>query len=252
MNNSELGAYFSDELTFEEVEKKISENPVMIIPIGGLEPIGNRIPLGIINKITIHIAEKVALKNQCLCAPLLTYGYTTPFSSFEGAFAVKRNIMESMLRELVRDSLQWGIKKVLFINITTIPADFFPGFVKKLKFRNFESKSISFFDLQNNSDIRKDLLGNKKSDIRLEKALISLALSLKLITKDAIADDVTENAKDYSKWRRRGRDPQLLKKKFPSGQIDPLLINCTAEEGNILLNKITDSCCNLISEEDIN
>ncbi len=249
MINSELGTCFSDELTFEEVKKKISENPIMIIPVGGLEPIGNKIPLGIINKITVQIAESLAIQNSCLCAPIISYGYTTPFSSFEGAYAVKRNIMESMLRELVRDSLQWGIKKILFINLTTIPADFFSGFIKKLKFKNFESKSISFFDLQNNRDVRKDFLGNKKSDIRLEKALISLALSLKLINKDAIANGVQENTPDYSKWRRRGRDPQLLKKKFPKGQIDSTLINCSEEEGDILLKKITDSCCNLISEE---
>lgn len=248
MMNSESGVIFSDELSFEEFKNKISDNPTLIIPVGGYEPLGENIPLGIINKVTESVAEAVAKKVNCLSAPLLNYGYSTPFSSFEGNFTIKRNIFESVLRNMIWDTLGWGVCKILIINFTTIPSDFFQRVIKSaLKRGNI--KSVEIFDFQNSKEIRYLVLEDKKDDIRLEKAILSLALSLGLLDNKNIESNNFNNKSQYSKWRRRGRDPELFKKLFPQGIVCSDIKNCSVEEGEDLLEKITSICIKLLAKE---
>lgn len=251
MSKSDLGLIFSDEMTFDEVEEKVSGNPVLIIPLGGFEPLGNQIPLGLINSITKEVAYRIAIENECISAPVVNFGYTVPFSSFEGVFAVKKNIMESMVRNLVIESSRWGIKKILLLNFTTIPSDFFSQLEKSIK-KKLSLEKLSFFDFQNDLSIRKLLLDNKKNDIRLEKAILSIALCLNLIKADKIESCKEDKKDEYSKWRRRGRDPELFRKKFPGGTVCTDLNNCSIAEGESLLEEIAKRCHELLSVEGCN
>lgn len=251
MIKEDVGAHFSDELSFEEIEKRLSEKSTLIIPLGGLEPLGSEVPSGIINQITLNIAKETAIEHNCLSAPLISYGFITPFSSFGGSFSVKRSIMESMIRNIVKESILWGVKKILFINLTTVPSDFFPRLLKCLVKKTGKCK-ISYFDFQNDKEFRKNILGNNKSDIRLDMALLSMALAKNLINKEKIDVNPNENKDEYSRWRRRGRDPELFRKKFPVGLVASNLDECSAEEGENLFKKITSECYRLISSEGCN
>lgn len=250
MIKSELGAYISDEMSFDDIADKIKEKPVLIIPIGGFEPLGDDIPIGLMNNVLQEITELVATENNCLSAPLMKYGFSTPFSAFSGAFSMKRNIFESVLRNIVFDSLRWGFKKILFINLSTIPSDFFPRLLKSLS-KKVNVNNVLFFDFQNNKKVRQKAFGNQKNDMRMEHEILSLALKFKLIESDDINSNDNNDSKVYSKWRRRGRDPELFKKKYPKGTVNSNLDECSIEEGDSFLKLITDACSTLISCEGI-
>lgn len=248
MMTSGRGEFITDEMSFQDIEVITKDKSTLIIPIGGFEPLGNDVPIGLVNDILQRITEMVVKENCCLSAPLIKYGYSTPFSAFSGAFSVKRNILESMLRSIVTDSFKWGFKKILFINLTTIPADFFPRLIKSIS-KKIDTTNILFFDFQNNNAIRKRAFGNQKNDMRLEQALLSLALKFELLKNDDIISGDNKDQKYYSQWKRRGRDPQLFRKKYPKGLVSQSLKGCSIEEGEIFLKLIIDTCGTLIAGE---
>lgn len=250
MINEETSSFCLEDLSFSEISSKISENPSIILPIGGLEPLGSNMPLGVLNLITENVVSLIAKKSKTLYAPVYNYGNTTGFSAFEGVLGIKRSTFESSLRNMVNDCRKWGIERILIFAMGTISSDLLPVIVKKIKKKHGENIEIDIFDFQNNRDFKNEILGNARSDARMEKSLLSLALYFnKKYDSENIEKYNNKNSDIYSRWNRRGKDPELFRKYFPKSITTSESMDCSTEEGENLLNKLADYCSKLLDRK---
>ncbi len=102
-------------LSFAEVASAVEQNPTVVIPLGGLEPIGG-FPLGFPSDVVGRIATAVAQRQQSLCAPVIEYGFATPFKAFDGVLGMRRSTIENALADIFRAAQGWGVTRIIVVD----------------------------------------------------------------------------------------------------------------------------------------
>ena len=110
--------YYIPSLTFKEIEEKVSRVPALIVPIGGMEPVGEKGTLGVVPECIMAISACLAERCDVLLQPLLPYSNTTSFRAFGGSIGVKKSSYESFITHIIKDSAAWGIKHLFILDGT--------------------------------------------------------------------------------------------------------------------------------------
>ncbi len=208
-------------LTFSEIEKRVETIPAVILPVGGMEPVGEWCALGAVNKITHSISETISNNCSVLLQPVLLYGNTTSFRAFGGSSGVKKNIFESLITGIVKDCASWGIKHIFIIDGTCNSYPTLQKVVKRVSKNKKMAVDIHIFNWQREEKVRnlisKQLKGNELS--RTEFGILSMISHLnpsmirknkgRKKAKSLCTDDV------YRKWYKLGQDPDKFRKLFP-------------------------------------
>ena len=120
-NNSIFSGTMAD-MTFDEIEKYIEKEAVVLFPIGVIEEHGPHLPLGtdiyLAYSILKHTQTELSKMNiTSIIAPPFYWGINVATGSFTGSFTVKEETMKVVLKDTVECLDKWGFKKVFFLNV---------------------------------------------------------------------------------------------------------------------------------------
>jgi creatinine amidohydrolase/Fe(II)-dependent formamide hydrolase-like protein len=113
------GGYLWAELTWPEVEARLKEMDVAILPVGSIEQHGPHLPLDT----DAFDAEYLALRIADACSdpkplvlPLLPYGVSYEHSEFKGTIGVNNDTLAVLVYEIGMNCARNGVNKLVIIN----------------------------------------------------------------------------------------------------------------------------------------
>jgi creatinine amidohydrolase len=118
------------ELTTVELDALLADGPtpVLLLPIGAVEPHGPHAPLGTDVLIATAICERTAraLRGdqhvRALVLPALPFGVTRYAAAFRGAVSVRAGTLTSLIVELCASLAQDGLRRIVLVNHHFEPA----------------------------------------------------------------------------------------------------------------------------------
>ncbi len=242
-------------LSFEEIERRISVSPALLLPIGGLEPVSTQCSLGIVNEVTSFVTDRISERCGILKAPLLSYSNTTAYKAFGGSVGIKKNIFESLIVNMVNESSSWGIRKLFIFDGTFGSFDLLQKSIARIEKRRTNKVSVYLFNWQREETIRsfvaKNLDGRELG--RSEFGIMSMAayfkpflirpLSDKKKQKKSFDEDV------FKRWQKRGEDPHKFRKLFPTCSTSFIKNEVDPKFGKSLFDLIVDFYGNSIIDK---
>jgi creatinine amidohydrolase len=109
------------ELSWVEYQRRLSENAIVIVPVGSLEQHGHHLPLGVDMLLANAIAERVAHRIDALVAPGIPYGYksqprTGGGDHFPGTTGLDGATLTGVVRDVIRQLARHGAKKIAIVD----------------------------------------------------------------------------------------------------------------------------------------
>ncbi len=105
-----------DEYTYPEIESKIKENPLVILPIGSVEAHGHHLPLGTDMFQPLWIAEGLARKLNAIILPPIHYGWTDSLASFPGTISIGFDTLKNLVADILQTVVKQGIRRVMVLS----------------------------------------------------------------------------------------------------------------------------------------
>jgi len=261
-------AYRVDLLTHGQAFERLAARPAVILPLGGCEPFGGAGPIGVETLCAARISDELSVRCRVLAAPPLPFGCSTPFISFHGASGVKPRTFINMLCDIIHAYALQGAARVFLVNAA--PFNKTPALeaAKRIE-KKYGGVKVFVFDVNtlagtvnntggvdnvnavNNSRNNKDNTDYRAD--RADAALLAIAAYLgqepvnvdtSVIDKSGINPTGRKSvtADQYRAWKKRGADPQKLRKLFPEGLLLPSdgggLIDITPQRGKELFDRV--------------
>jgi creatinine amidohydrolase len=104
------------DLDSRSLERRVRENPIVIVPVGALEAHGPHLPLGADQIQAESTAEALATRIGALVAPTLPYGNCAGTRPFPGTVSVSIGALSRFTRELVEELGRTGFRRVLILS----------------------------------------------------------------------------------------------------------------------------------------
>ncbi len=104
------------EMDSRSFERRIRENPVVIVPVGALEAHGPHLPLGSDQIQAEATAEALAERVEALVAPTLPYGSCAGTRPFPGTVSLSLGTLSAVTRELLSELARAGARRVLVLS----------------------------------------------------------------------------------------------------------------------------------------
>ncbi len=101
-------------LTWEELKSSAGKPAILVF--GATEAHGRHMPLDTDTLIPNEIALRVAEKTGALVLPAVPYGHCHSLSVFPGTINIRPDVLESLARELVSETVRNGFRKILILN----------------------------------------------------------------------------------------------------------------------------------------
>ncbi len=105
-----------NEMTWMEIRDLLSEEPVVIQPVGSTEQHGPHLPLQTDICSAYEVARAVEARTGCLVAPPLPYGYSETWQTFPGTVSFKAQTFMNCVADIAESLVRGGFKKILFLN----------------------------------------------------------------------------------------------------------------------------------------
>jgi creatinine amidohydrolase len=104
------------ETDYRSFERKLRENPLVIVPVGALEAHGPHLPLGS-DQIQAEVtAEALAERVDGLVAPTVAYGTTPSTRKFPGTVALSIAELETHVEGILQGLCRTGVRRLLVIS----------------------------------------------------------------------------------------------------------------------------------------
>jgi creatinine amidohydrolase len=104
------------DLDSRTLERRIRENPLVIVPVGALEAHGPHLPLGADQIQAEWTADALADRIGALVAPTLPYGHCAGTRPFPGTVSLSIGAMSRLVRELVGELGRMGFRRILILS----------------------------------------------------------------------------------------------------------------------------------------
>lgn len=106
------------EKTYEEVDKIINEDTIIVLPIGGaLKEHGPHLPCGCDYYIVQELAKIVVEKAEIVLLPTLKQGYYPAFIDWPGSVSLNPQLFMDVVADIIRPFAKRGVKKFLLLDI---------------------------------------------------------------------------------------------------------------------------------------
>lgn len=112
----QLQSIWMNELSWEDVNKYLKKNDIVIVPVGSTEEHGLAGPLGLDSYAAIALAEDVAKKTGVIVTPPLWYGDSSHHLGFAGTISLKTATLISVVEDISESLARHGFRKILIIN----------------------------------------------------------------------------------------------------------------------------------------
>lgn len=103
-------------MTWTQVAAALVRRPVVLIPLGALEPHGPHLPMGLDFLLAEHMAEAAAERTDALIAPTLPHGYGVSSADFPGAVTLKAETLIALVEDTLRSLARHGVTHVLLVD----------------------------------------------------------------------------------------------------------------------------------------
>ncbi|MFQ6107268.1 MAG: creatininase family protein [Thermoplasmata archaeon] len=107
---------FLDEMTTKEFEKRVSEDSVVIVPIGAVEEHGPHLPLCTDSIQPEYIASRVAERTEALVAPPIRYGNCSTTRNFPGTVSISFDTVRSLAYDVISELARNGIRYIVLLS----------------------------------------------------------------------------------------------------------------------------------------
>jgi creatinine amidohydrolase len=104
------------DLDSRTLERRLRENPILIVPVGALEAHGPHLPLGADQIQAETTADQLASRIGALVAPTLPYGNCAGTRPFPGTVSVSLGALSRLVRELLEELARTGFRRVLILS----------------------------------------------------------------------------------------------------------------------------------------
>lgn len=145
---------FMKDMTWQEIEIRLSESDIAILPVGQTEQHGHHLPTDIDNIIATGLAERVALATfnsaKPVIAPTITFGYSDVpvFRDYPGVFSLQPETLINLYKDVAKSLVKMGFKKIIFINGHALNPPFIAEAMRQLtKDTGAFFASCNFFDM---------------------------------------------------------------------------------------------------------
>lgn len=109
--------YFIKEITYEQVKEILTEDTVVVLPIGGgSKEHGNHLPMGTDYYVTDWIAEKVTERCDVLTLPTLPYAYFPAFIEWKGSVSIEHEHFTNYVKDILKSFINFGVWKFVIID----------------------------------------------------------------------------------------------------------------------------------------
>lgn len=105
------------ELTYEQAAPLITEESVVVLPIGGgAKEHGNHLPMGTDFYVTDWIAQQVVKRCDVVMLPTLPFGYFPAFVGWKGSVSIGHEHFVNYVKDIILSFARFGVKKFLIID----------------------------------------------------------------------------------------------------------------------------------------
>lgn len=235
------------DLSFPQIEEQIERRPSLIVPVGSLEPIGESLPLGTVNRCCESIVDALSVRLKVLAAPLLAYGNSIPFKSFGGSAGVHRDTLSNIVVECCNCWLFHGFKRIMVITLAMDGRQGIDTAVKRLNKAPGRDNAVRYCSLQDDDRFR-SLCASRFAGIEYGRsewgvrAMAGYPQPALPVSPAVNHRPVLPDAADFKKWHRRGRDPEKLRKMAPHATLSAFTDAGEAgtETGGELFERVVD------------
>ena len=104
------------DLDYRSFERRIRDNPLVILPVGALEAHGPHLPLGA-DQIQAEVtAVALAERTGGLVAPTVAYGSTPNTRQFPGTVCLSMAQLETHVTGVLAELARWGARRILVLS----------------------------------------------------------------------------------------------------------------------------------------
>ncbi|MFA7635308.1 MAG: creatininase family protein [Bacillota bacterium] len=112
-----MRTYELAKLTWKEAEEALAEKPVVLIPIGAVEPHGLQLPLGTDYMVAEYVALRAAEESgAALLTPTIPFGYCDSVEDVPGAISFNPDTLSMVIKDVVSNLARHGVERIIFVN----------------------------------------------------------------------------------------------------------------------------------------
>jgi creatinine amidohydrolase len=112
--------YLLASMTWQEVEKRVKECDIAIVPLGSTEQHGPALPLSTDHFIATEFAHRAAEiiwdEHKVVVTPAITFGFSPHHMEFKGTITLSELTLSSMIADICHSLAQHGFKKIVLLN----------------------------------------------------------------------------------------------------------------------------------------
>jgi creatinine amidohydrolase len=239
-----------EQMTWEEIEKSIMEQCILIIPIGSIEQHGPHLPLATDLLNVLRLANLLTEKIKAVIAPPIYYTYTKPMQNFPGTVSINGTTLIKFIKEVSLEFIRQGFQNLLFLN------GHFENFaflkegvslaVESCGVEAAKCVIVNWWDLIPEKVLADIFLGEwagwEGVHASFAETSLALALNSELVRTEKIVDDQPEERLAYSVL-------PIPSKSLPKSGIFSKTTTSSKEKGNKLKEVVIRELLNLIQKE---
>lgn len=112
--------YLLSEMTWLEIEDRLKESNIVIVPIGSTEQHGPALPLNndafIATQFAKRTAERLWDSIKVVVTPPITFGYSLHHMGFKGTITLRESTLTDVIIDICTSLATHGFKKIILIN----------------------------------------------------------------------------------------------------------------------------------------
>ncbi|OLS02224.1 creatininase [Tissierella creatinophila] len=246
---------FIENMTWEEYAN-ITEENVLIIPIGATEQHSRHLPLSVDNVISVNFAQRLAKELNGFIAPALSYGYkSNPTSGggplFPGTIDLNGNTLTILVQDILNEFIKDGWKKIILLNshyenqaflaeaadlVIKDQQEEFPKIVLASWWDNIsEDVMPQIFD-------ERPFRGWDLEHAAITETSLMMYFEPDLVKNDLLTDEGIENVPRYQRY-------PVSKTLIPKSGALYTSISSTPEKGKIIVDDVVDNFLVFFREE---
>jgi creatinine amidohydrolase len=103
-------------MTWVEAKEALTQDPVVLLPVGTLEQNGPHCPLGTDTYIADYFSREVARHTDSLVMPAIPYGCSQAFDNFAGTVWLTSGTLQAVVRDIVGALAYHGCRRFMVVN----------------------------------------------------------------------------------------------------------------------------------------
>lgn len=111
-----MNRVWMQEMTWPEIQEKLRQTDIVLVPVGATEQHGPHLPLGVDTFIPIYAAEQIAQRSGVPIAPPMWFAPCEHHMGFPGTISVRPTTLIALLRDVCHSLRRHGFKNFILLN----------------------------------------------------------------------------------------------------------------------------------------